>query len=257
MRLPGFEFGGTHSKDLGIEVLDVRRSLLASSRDVFEQVPGRPGSWHYPQEPGDRSVVAVVGYQADSREDFWAGLRLVAEWLRPTGRKRLVLDDDPDFYFWAVAVNAADVARELELGQAEVEFSADPYVYALAESSDTFALGASATVVNPGGIETPARVVVAATSGAVNDPAVSLGDESFSYDGSIPGGSALVVDAADVVSVVVADGAGALAGTADLSLGDAVDIQGDFPVLDPGPNALGSSPNTAGTVKVFWRQRRL
>lgn len=255
MMLPGFTFDGVSSDAKGLNLLHAKWSMLPASRDVFESIPGRPGTWHYPQPPGDRTLTLTVGLAADDQGDLHDKVRTVAEWLRPTGKKSIVLADDPDHYWNGVVVNPGDIEHLLELGQWDIQFQTDPYVYALSETSASASVGASATVTNPGSIEVPTRIVLYA-SGTITNPTLSLGDESFSWTGSITAGHALVIDSVDMLSGTTTDGAAALAGTLDLSTLTVEEITGDFPILDPGANVLLSFGGT-GTVKVFWRQRRL
>lgn len=256
MMLPGFTFNGVTSDSVYLNLLHAKWSMLPDSRDVFEAIPGRPGSWHYPQPPGDRTLTLSVGINATTQSDLHSKVRTIAEWLRPQGRKSLILDEDPSYYWSAVVANPGDIDHLLELGQWDIQFRTDPYVYALTESNGgSPSIGASPTITNTGAIEVPTRIVVYA-SGTVTNPAVSLGDESFSWTGVLPAGSALVVDSVDMISGTTTNGAAALAGTLDLSTLTVKEITGDFPILDPGGNVLHSSGGT-GIVKVFWRQRRL
>lgn len=255
---PGFSFDGQHSDDFALNCLTVKRTMLPTSTDVFVNIPGRPGAWHFPMEPGDRSVVVTAGVEGVDETDLIQKVSAIAAWLRPLGRKELIFDVDPDWYFSAVVTNPGDIAKSLDLGQWDIEFAAEPYLYALQETSASASLGASATITNAGDIETPARVVIAATGGAgITNPSVTLGGYTFSIVGSIPNGQSLVVDALDQIAFIYPGTTAPLAGAADRSLGTPIEIVGDFPILAPGDNALGTLPNLSGTVKVFWRLRRL
>lgn len=254
----GFTFDGTHSSAKDLKVLRIHRSVLPGSRHRFQEVPGRAGAYLFPEEPGDRAVVALCGLVGASQGDLISQERNVAEWLLTRSRERLVLDDDPSWWLNAIVVNPAEVTDALDLGQFEVEFRCDPYVYALNESSASASLGASVTFASAEVPDVPVRIVVYAT-GTVVGPSVTVGGTTIGYAGTIVAGEAIIWDSVDLLSLLV-DGATATAardGTWDSSLGTPILPQGTFPVASQGTVAVLTAGSGTATVVVFWRPRRL
>lgn len=255
----GFTFDGQHSTALGLKVLAIRRSVLPGLRDSFEQIPGRPGAYVFPEEPGDRSVVVEAGLVGTSQPDLIGQERTIAEWLRTRTRERLVLDDDPSWWLNAIVVAPGEVDDSMDLGSFEIEFRCDPYVYALNESSPSAAMGASFTFASDYVPDVPPRIVIYSTGSLVN-PSVTIGGETISYTGTIPSGDAVVFDSLDFWALLFGDGTEGLDvrnGAFDPSLGTPVLPVGDFPTITQGTNTvLTAASSGSGTVVVFWRPRR-
>lgn len=260
MLLPGFTFDGQHSDDFDLNVLGIRRTALPTSRDVFVEVPGRPGSYHFPEEPGDRAIVALVGVEADDGPDLVDRVRDVAHWVKTSSRRVLLLDEDPDNYLMAVVVNPGDVDNLLDLGRWEIEFSCGPHVYSVSQHSASAVMPTNPlTATNDGPLETPPRIVVAATQGgAVDGPEVHLGDATMLWNSALLAGQALVIDS-DLQVVTFHSSIGTLlAGDYDPSTGTVpTGLSGDFGGLEPGANPITFTPDSgAATVAVFWHERR-
>lgn len=264
MIMPGFEFDGQHSDDFSLHVTKVRRSTLAESRDQFEFVPGRPSSWHFPQPPGDRTITAQLGVVDDGQTELIEHVSNIATWLRPTGRKQLIFDDDPDWYWRAVVGNIGEITELLEIGEWDAEFRCEAYKYSIAENSTSasaVADGGTFNVASASPIETPARVVVGATQGtSIVDPSITLGTTTITMIGTLASTDAVVFDAENALVLVFDDAAGVLAGSYDPSAGTPpADVDGDFFDLQLGVNpivfnAVGAP--SAG-MSAFWRDRRL
>lgn len=254
-----FTFAGIDSATL-LHVLGVRRTVLPFQRDVYESIPGRAGTYQFPEELGDRPVLVSAGLIGTSQGNLIAQERAVAEWLRTRTRERLIFDDDPDWYFMAKVANEAAVTDSLDLGGFEIEFRCDPYVYALNEGSPSAALGASFTFDSDYAPDVPPRIVVYAVTD-LTSPSVTLDGTTIGYAGILPAGDALVWDSVDFWSLLYDDGTEGTDvrdGAFDPTLGDPVEPEGDFPTITQGANVVTSEAvSGTGTVVVFWRPRRL
>lgn len=114
----------------GVEV--VRRRMYGQNRDVFLNVAGRAGAWRFAEKRGMRTIVIEAYVLADSfplsrREE----LVKVADFFDSEDWLKMTISDEPDRFYVCSHVSEVEMQEWRELGRFELEFSAEPYAYAL------------------------------------------------------------------------------------------------------------------------------
>lgn len=236
----------------------VNRQLIGARRDGVEMIPGMPGGWLFPEQPGMRTITLVSHVLADSFPlPRRSALNDVANWVDKPRFCKLILGDDPGVYNMAVLAVAPDLEEWREHGAFELEFQALPYTFDLAVQTDT-EVSASASknynidVVSDIPVDFESTVTVTGPCTAV---IWSVNGRSLTVTRSIP-----------TTTSVTMNGVGKVVNTGVLY---DTDLQGDFnpatlvmanvtgrfPKLNPGANsitvtAIGSTGFTANT---YWR----
>jgi predicted phage tail component-like protein len=246
-----------------LEILRVRRGFLGARRDVFVEVPGRPGSWAFREEPGDREISITCDIQSSSFANRRAAVRSLANWAdTPAGPVRLIVDDEPD-RFWLVMVgDPYDPEEWLNyVEDFDIVWRASPYAQATAISTETIA-GAgsdeSGTFDIPDELVTPLEIAVTPTNGTLTGLEVLLNGDTLEWVGSVADDATLTISS---ISSTVVDGDSIdaqLVGRYDPTFLDMAGVSGDFPLLIPDTNVFDfdwTGTATAVTFDLRWRRR--
>ncbi len=239
----------------GALVLDVHRPLLGERRDIRELVPGRAGSWRFPEQPGDRVIIVDLNIEGLSPGDRHASMRLLADWV-DVGEAQLIIDDELDLY-WLATIDTAPTPDEwINNADVSVEFRVGAYVYASAISTqaETLVDGVTSTFEIDDTVDAYPIIELTASS------TMGSGWE-LDVNGLVLTDSAAFASAAkrtiSTLSYTVSNVANAdtdLAGTIDtahLAMGG---LDGDFPILIPGTNSI-TIVGGGATASIKWRRR--
>jgi predicted phage tail component-like protein len=136
----------------------IERQLIGKRRHQFEEIPGMPGAWLFPEQAGLREITIHAYVLSDQwptgRRD---ALKDVATWLETTAFSKLILGDDPTVYNMAVLSEAPVPVEWRGLGTFDLVFEALPYTYDLAVTHQTDTKTPATqtiTVVNNGDVPT-------------------------------------------------------------------------------------------------------
>ena len=233
-------------------ITGVRRQVLPAVRDVYLEVPGRAGSWHFPEQGGDRELTLGLLIGSDTFAERRASARALGRWLWPStdlaARRPLILDDEPDRYELVAVADTVDLDELLETGQGSVTFRTGPYALAVTEDTDTLTLttGTPADTLDVAAADDLANdlpfTVEVTPSGVTNGFTLTINGDVLVYEDSVAGGETITVDT-DTLSVL-ADGAPALTAVA-----------GTFARLQAGTNNVELAADTTTELAFAWRRR--
>ncbi|MFG0329220.1 MAG: distal tail protein Dit [Phycisphaerales bacterium] len=234
-------------------ITGVRRQATPSVRDVYLDVPGRPGAWHFGEAPGDRELTLGVLIGSSTLAARRSSVRELGRWLWPgvgvDGERELILSDEPDRYELVTLTDALEVDELMETGEGAVTFRTAPY--ALDVNEDTANL-----VLSPGGPSDTVTVTPSADLAnevpfvATITPQAAIGGfdlvvnsgTALSYSSNVAGGETVTVDT-ETLSVLH-NGQAALTATS-----------GAFAKLAPGDNIVEVITDDTVDVAVTWRRR--
>ena len=243
-------------------VLRVKRELLGGRRDTFVEVPGRPGSWVFAEEPGDRRLELELDIQATTFAGRRAAVEALAEWAdTPAGAYTLVIDDHVDRYYEAVLGSAPAVDEWLNNAGVTLDYRVGPYAFAVSTSSTSITASAgAASGTFSAADEVIAYPVIEVTplNGTVTAFTIQLNGDTLSWSGSLASGSTVTVSS---ISFTVTDGVNSdvnltgayISGDVNMST-----IAGDFPLVVPSTNSYAFTTTgtaTAVRFRITWRRR--
>lgn len=259
-----FTFGGVSSTTIPeIEVLRVRRPLVADRRDEFVAVPGREGAWLFPEKPGMRTITLDLHLLAETFEDRRSAVIEMADLLDVAGMARLIVDDEADRFHLARLASAPDPEEWLTAATFSVDFVAEPYSQALEISESEHPLVATTdapfSFTVPDRVEGVPVVELIANGGTVTMFTLTLNGETLIYEGpTIASGDAVTISTLAYVVTAGLNGDAELDGTFDPDDLSMSGVSGDFPYVVPGDNE-GSLTRTGAatsvTVRCSWRRR--
>lgn len=260
---------GTDLSDAVPEALitRVRRELLGSIRDRFEEIPGRQGSWRFGEEAGDRTLTLelnLVGAADDypvevpALEARRAAVRALAEWVDLEGFQALVIDDEPDRYWMARIAKSSSVDEWLTAADLELDFRTGPFAYALELSTHTWSSSdaVAEVFVIPDTVNAfpvleltidDATVDPAGLTIIVNGLELSIGDALADTDVRTVSSLTYTVTSAPNADTE-------LTGLIDLDNLAMSNVDGDFPILVPDTNSVAIEGADTNAV-LTWRRR--
>jgi predicted phage tail component-like protein len=260
-----FTFAGTSSTTIPeIEVLRVRRPLVARRRDDYVEVSGRPGFWLFEEEPGARRITLELQILGDSFEARRAAVIALADLLDQPGISKLVVDDEPDRFHRCRLASDPDPEEWLShTGAFSVDLVAQPYSEAETISDETFTITSStpATFEAPDKVEGLPIVTVRANGGTITGFSLTVNGETLTYGDTLSAGQTVTIS---TLAYVVTDGApssiaDALEGIFNPAALDMASVSGDFPYVVPGTNSVAlvraGGSSTSATVEISWRRR--
>jgi predicted phage tail component-like protein len=238
------------------------RQLLGSHRGSFQEIPGKRGSWYYPELRGRRTI-KVPGFFL---EDAWASggrrdaFMALADFLDVDIEGRLTFSDDPEYYYEAVLGDCGDITEWRELGTFELEWIVRPFALALNSSLSQFTANPNQQFAWDPDITTPLDPVIeiTPTNGTLTWFDLIINGKQIRWYGILNSGQTLTING---ISATVTQGVNTdidLTGAYNAALLDMSNVNGDFPVLVPGMNTLwfirqlGTS--TSFTIKVHYRK---
>ncbi|ARK23569.1 hypothetical protein SporoP37_01905 [Sporosarcina sp. P37] len=125
----GVSFNGSHCKTVGLDVLDIRRPIMAETKDTYIDIPHKSGSVLIPDGTAT-DILIEVDFELDAPRgvSFFNACRAVGAWLTTNSRAPLIFDDDPDYTYSAKVDGGVDsMERIARYGTFTVTFRALPY----------------------------------------------------------------------------------------------------------------------------------
>lgn len=132
----GFKFNDKHSyNDFGL-ILDSKEILDPAKVKIKVSVPYMNGSYDFSTigsggDPvfGERQIQVILGFPTGSKEELHSMYTLVLEWLKDTGRQKLIFDDIFNWYFIAEVEAVSKFEEMYRMGKLTVSFAAQPFKY--------------------------------------------------------------------------------------------------------------------------------
>lgn len=125
----GYTFNSIHTSVHGVVAKSRNRQVLPASNDIYQQIPGRNGSYLFAGELPDRMIVVEHSVLKTTFALLRSGLRGIAAWLYTTERKPLVFDDEPGMFYDAKVEGAIDFEQVRKSGKFTVVFRCSPLAY--------------------------------------------------------------------------------------------------------------------------------
>lgn len=244
-------------------IVRIRRRLLGARRDTFVEVPGRGGSWVFPEEPGDRSIFVEFDLQGSAFSNLRDAVRRLATWADTlNGAKRFIASDEPDRFYDVVLVGSLDVDEWLLRGSGELEYRAGPYAQAVTPTTETFAASGagsdSDTFAALDELVAYPVIEITPTNGTITALAFTMNGDTLDWSGLIADDETLSISSiANVVTAGESDDVN-LTGAYDVSALSMSAVDGRFPLVIPGANAWSmtwTGSATTVTIEITWRRR--
>lgn len=256
-----FKFKGISADSLNIKVINIKRSLMPTVKDIYESIPGKHGSVLFSQPFGDRLIqfdCAIPNYTPKN-------IKEIADFLYSNNYEKLEIYDEEDCFYMAKLLNEGDIAEKVLTGYFTLEFVAQPFKYShkiYAYEWNT-AENKRINILNNGSFNTPIKLrikTMTSTLAGIDLPALALGtagikgeimgvkvminDDIVKYNGIISEDDEVIIDTKDFI--VTKNG-----------LNDIKNWDGDFPLLKPGENILeyASDNEEDAQIEVIYRER--
>ena len=244
-------------------ILKVARQLTGARRNVHVDIPGRAGSWTFPEQPGDRLLVISVDITADTFADRREAVRDLAYWADVGTVARLIIDDEPDRYHDAILDSTVDVNEWLTVADAvEVPFRTGPYANAIDISEEPLAISGSSpqagSFVIPDTVEALPVIEITPTNGTLTTFTLDVNGTELTYATAVADDATITISS--LVDTVFA-GANIdpnLNGLLNPALVSMAGVTGEFPRLVEGTNNWSltwAGTATTITVTIRWRER--
>ncbi len=124
-------YNGESCKDVGLSVVSRPKIPIPEREHDTIKVEGRDGELH--RDKGTYKDIEInISFNFVSKNpDVWAqDLRKVKKWLRSGKDERLILSDDPEYYYKVKKAVMSDTERKAKrVGNFEISFTCDPYMY--------------------------------------------------------------------------------------------------------------------------------
>jgi len=244
-------------------ILDHRRDLVGRRRHVRRNAPGRPGSWRWDEEPGDRNLELDVHIAAASIAARRDAVRRLAAWA-DVGDAQLVLSDETDRYYEAILDDNAGLDELLQYAEGTVRFVTGPYSLAIATSSELVtAAGPSpdSDSFNVGDdVNVDPVIEVTALGGTVTSLTLTVNGDALTWTGAVAltAGEAVTISSLSSTVTVGVNVDADLVGAFNVAAVDMADVAGTFPILFPGANAWSIAWTGTATdlgIRFLWRER--
>lgn len=226
------EFGTLHP--LGVKVIrNSRFELLPTTRDYFEEIPGRDGEFDFGCDFESR-IIELQCFIKISPSEWFEKEREIAGYLNPKlGVQELTFANAPNKVFKVRYAGKLDYVEE---GPGYRKFvipfkMTDPYIYSATES----VLNGTGTALNKGNVPTPCIIEI---KGSVTNPVVQINGVELKYTGLVTASDTLIIDTDK--KTVTFNGVNALA-----------NYNGVFPKLKVGNNTITGPSGGSLTIKWF------
>lgn len=246
-------------------VLVVERSLVGKRRHEHVDVPGRAGSWIFPEEPGDRTLSVTLDLKADSFDERRDAVRRLADWADLGAVAALIVSDEPDRYHEAILDDDTDPKEWLVRAELELRFRVGPY--ALANDPTELEIVVTAGEYNgtfdmPGDVDgEPVIEVDPDGNGSIGSFGIDMNGDHLSVFGTtdelFPANEIVTVSSISDTVIIGPSGDELLTGAFDPAE-TMVEARGRFPMLVPGVNTIDfDSESTADPLilRIIWRRR--
>lgn len=239
------------------------RPLVGGRRDVFVDVPGKAGSWKFPEEPGDRILRFAIDILGADFPDRRAAVTALADWCDLGRVAPLIVSDLPDRYHNALLDNDPDPDEWLRRAEIDLAFRCDPYALGLVPGEEEIAASGagsdSGTFDIDDSIDAEPVIEITPTDGTITGFTFTLNGDALGYGGpTIPSGNTVTLSSISDTVTSGVSGDTMLTGAynpAQLVMGL---ISGAFGLLNPGENTWSlawSGTATAVTITIGWRRR--
>lgn len=242
-------------------VLNVTRPLVGRRRHKTVDVPGRAGSWLFPEQPGDREIAIEFDLQEATFEERRAAVRDFAYWADIGAVSNLVISDEPERFYQAILDDSGDVVERLAHGSVVIRFLVGPYALASAITVETISPVSdpdSGTFVVTDRVQAEPVVEITPTNGTMTGFLLTVNGYTLSWAGALASGETITISSlSDTVTLGANDDVD-LTGAFDEASVDMADVSGEFPLLFEGSNAWSISwDGTATTASLVftWRER--
>lgn len=125
----GITFNGVHCQTVGLDVIDKRRPIMAESKDVYIDIPGRSGSIHIPDD-SRKDIMIEIDFELESKKgkSFDQSCREVGAYFTTETRERLIFDTDPNYYYMAKVEGGIPTIEQISMfGIFTIEFRCEPF----------------------------------------------------------------------------------------------------------------------------------
>lgn len=127
----GVTFNNVHCSEVGIELSDSSRPLLAESKSDFIEIPHKQGDVVVHDDTKKDITVTCMFIILDTGIPFHDHIRQIRDWLTTRRKVKLIFDDDPNYYYKAIAKTAVTYEQIAKYGEFTVNFTCDAYEYPL------------------------------------------------------------------------------------------------------------------------------
>lgn len=258
-------WNGVDSDDVVPEVVFTNpvRGLLGEFRGSMMPVPGRYGSWAFPEVRGRRDITVSGFVLADSfptaRRD---AVTKLADWLDVPQEAELIISDEPTVFYLAVLGDTGDINEWREVGEFEIVWHCQPYSFDTTITEIDF-VGADFALTEllwDPGLTGPAVypvVEVEPSGGNITEFALNINGRTLYYTGLINSGDILTINS---VSATVTQGPhidSSLTGGYNAGDLDMAGVGGVFPTLIAGDNPIFWTADGTATgvdLRFFFRK---
>ncbi|SFS75921.1 distal tail protein Dit [Marininema halotolerans] len=201
----GFTFAGIHSKQLGLKVMNITRSIAPGIRAKTVKVPGKAGVYDMGIEVDELQIPIEVLLMGKNALDIREQVRNLAAWLRQQQHlEELIFDDEPDKLYWARLVDETELDEIALSGKGTITFLIpDPLAYAIED--DTFTSSLNTLVFERKGTapSQPIITIQGVSDGMESGFELSLNEQAMKYTGMLGEGETLVIDASSKTAYVI------------------------------------------------------
>ena len=247
-----------------LRVRRVDRDLLGEARDVRQDLAGKAGSWNYPEEMGDRTIVVHGWLQAESISAKRTAIHNLADWCRTTAEVSLSVDDETDRYY-LVTLDKWDVDTSMRYPSVTLTFVGSPFGFATSESTQSEAVSGAGSDSGSFNITDDVAaepvIEVTPTNGTMTSFQLTVNGASVSWTGLLADDQTITISS---LSQTVTTGVNTdvnLTGAFDPNDVDMETVTvsaAGFPELVNGSNAWSISwtgTATTATIEFTWRKR--
>jgi predicted phage tail component-like protein len=248
-------------------ITNVTRPLLPTVRDEHQLMPGRAGSWHFTEQPGDQIITLSISVLVDDPAERRSAIRDLGEWAATlSGRVPLIISDETDRQWSVVLDSGPPMVDDEYVGTTAIAFRSLPYAEAteITTQNET-ATGSSDsdTFTALGEIAADPIITLTPSGGTMGGFTLVVNGESLTWTGppTISAGQSITINTISQTVTIGANDDIELTGAFDpddVSMADVV--ASAFPVIVPGSNAWSlslPSGSTATSVAIVfvWRER--
>lgn len=124
-------YNGESCKDVGLSVVSRPTIPIPKREHETIKVEGRDGELHRDKGTYEDIEIKINFNFVSKNADIWAqDLRKVKKWLYSGKDERLILSDDPEYYYKVKQAAMSDSERKVRrIGSFDISFTCEPYMY--------------------------------------------------------------------------------------------------------------------------------
>jgi|GEM_PF-5753710 len=128
-----FSLNGIRSDLYGINVTNVKRTVLPSIKTETVEVANRRGLIYYKSNYSESYIKIDITLNSSTLELHRSDIRDIANFIKPDdGLKQLILDDEPNIYYWAVLTESTELDQIRHYSKGTLRFMIpDSYAYSI------------------------------------------------------------------------------------------------------------------------------